>query len=193
MGNFQGGGGRSGGFKGGGGGRSGGFQKKSWGSDRGNDRPVVMHKATCSQCGKSCEVPFRPTGEKPVYCNDCFGEKRESGDRESRPSFNDRAPRREFNDRNDRPAPRPDFARPAPSSDDTKRQLADISTKLDRLLSAIERLAQPKKEVTFIKEAPAISAQKFEAKKETPTKVMKKKGPEPKPVSKKKVVTKKKK
>ena len=36
-----------------------------------NDRPQ-MHQATCEQCGKSCEVPFRPTGSKPVYCRDCF-------------------------------------------------------------------------------------------------------------------------
>ena len=28
--------------------------------------------ATCSKCGKSTEVPFRPTNGKPVYCSDCF-------------------------------------------------------------------------------------------------------------------------
>lgn len=31
-----------------------------------------MFKATCSNCGKECEVPFKPTGSKPVYCRDCF-------------------------------------------------------------------------------------------------------------------------
>ncbi len=36
-----------------------------------SERPD-MHKATCSTCGKICEVPFRPTGSKPVYCRDCF-------------------------------------------------------------------------------------------------------------------------
>ncbi len=40
--------------------------------DRG-DRP--MFRATCDNCGKQCEVPFRPTGDKPVYCSDCFGDK----------------------------------------------------------------------------------------------------------------------
>lgn len=34
-----------------------------------------MHKATCDQCGNECEVPFRPTKGKPVYCSDCFGDK----------------------------------------------------------------------------------------------------------------------
>ncbi len=38
-----------------------------------NDRP--MFRATCASCGNTCEVPFRPTGEKPVYCSDCFGDK----------------------------------------------------------------------------------------------------------------------
>tara|TARA_Y100000310_G_C20670871_1_gene810212 strand:+ start:645 stop:809 length:165 start_codon:yes stop_codon:yes gene_type:complete len=31
-----------------------------------------MHKATCSECGQDCEVPFKPTEGKPVYCRDCF-------------------------------------------------------------------------------------------------------------------------
>ena len=46
---------------------------RSRGKDRGfrKERPQ-MHKTICSDCGKGCEVPFRPTNEKPVYCNDCF-------------------------------------------------------------------------------------------------------------------------
>jgi CxxC-x17-CxxC domain-containing protein len=27
---------------------------------------------TCSNCGKSDTVPFKPTGDKPVLCRDCF-------------------------------------------------------------------------------------------------------------------------
>jgi len=34
--------------------------------------PREMHKATCSDCGKECEVPFKPTEGKPVYCRDCY-------------------------------------------------------------------------------------------------------------------------
>lgn len=34
-----------------------------------------MHQVICDQCGKECEVPFRPTAGKPVYCSDCFGNK----------------------------------------------------------------------------------------------------------------------
>jgi len=35
-----------------------------------------MHKATCSDCGKECEVPFKPTEGKPVRCGDCFRKNR---------------------------------------------------------------------------------------------------------------------
>ena len=31
-----------------------------------------MHQAICSDCGRECEVPFRPTGDRPVYCSSCF-------------------------------------------------------------------------------------------------------------------------
>lgn len=34
------------------------------------DRP--MYKATCDRCGKTCELPFKPSGNKPVFCKDCF-------------------------------------------------------------------------------------------------------------------------
>lgn len=51
--------------------------KKRFDGDRdasrggGRERPQ-MHRAVCSDCGANCEVPFRPTGDKPVYCSDCF-------------------------------------------------------------------------------------------------------------------------
>lgn len=50
-----------------------------------------MHSTTCSSCGKACEVPFRPTGSKPVFCRDCF-QKNGGGDRERSEGRNDRRP-----------------------------------------------------------------------------------------------------
>jgi CxxC-x17-CxxC domain-containing protein len=47
-----------------GGQRQGGFRK-----DFG---PREMHKAVCDKCKKECEVPFKPTEGKPVYCKDCY-------------------------------------------------------------------------------------------------------------------------
>lgn len=40
-----------------------------------------MHKAICAECGSPCEVPFRPSSGKPVFCNNCFSktERRRGG------------------------------------------------------------------------------------------------------------------
>src|SRR3990167_9138900 len=54
------------------GGGRGGFGGRG-GRDRG---PVEMHDAICDNCGKSCEVPFRPTSGKPIFCSNCFEGKR---------------------------------------------------------------------------------------------------------------------
>lgn len=43
-----------------------------------SERPQ-MHDAICGKCGKQCQVPFRPTGERPVYCSDCFDKERDGG------------------------------------------------------------------------------------------------------------------
>lgn len=47
-----------------------------FGGQRGGDNysrgPVEMHKAVCSDCGKECEVPFKPTEGRPVYCRECL-------------------------------------------------------------------------------------------------------------------------
>ncbi|MHA1442934.1 MAG: CxxC-x17-CxxC domain-containing protein [Candidatus Heimdallarchaeota archaeon] len=31
-----------------------------------------MHKVTCADCGQETEVPFKPDGTRPVYCQDCY-------------------------------------------------------------------------------------------------------------------------
>ena len=49
---------------------------KFGGSRDGGNRPggrMELFPAICADCGKKCEVPFRPSGERPVYCRDCFG------------------------------------------------------------------------------------------------------------------------
>lgn len=62
------------------------FEERSFGGrgdnrrigDRNLGRPLKKHKATCSECGKECELPFKPTGDKPVFCSNCFGNKANS-------------------------------------------------------------------------------------------------------------------
>lgn len=73
------------------------FQRDDrFGSDRGDrgdrgDRKPMMHQAVCSECGKRCEVPFKPTGDRPVYCSECFSSQNQQGkpefDRPERKSF----------------------------------------------------------------------------------------------------------
>ncbi len=31
-----------------------------------------MFDVTCSDCGQNAQVPFEPTGDRPVYCRNCF-------------------------------------------------------------------------------------------------------------------------
>jgi len=35
-------------------------------------QPREMFPAICATCGKETTVPFQPSGEKPVYCRDCY-------------------------------------------------------------------------------------------------------------------------
>ncbi|MDD5415918.1 MAG: hypothetical protein PHE48_02840 [Candidatus Daviesbacteria bacterium] len=61
-------------------GRNGGFRPRF--NDRGSSRgPVEMHQAVCDNCGKNCEVPFRPTSGKPIFCSSCFEGNRGSDSR----------------------------------------------------------------------------------------------------------------
>jgi CxxC-x17-CxxC domain-containing protein len=107
------------------------------GSDRGFDRDRQMHSAKCDDCGKQCEVPFRPTGERPVYCNDCFGGKnddrgaafgkRDSGSRSyEKPAYTAK------------PAYTPSAAAPDARIDELKRQLESVNNKLDTLITVLE-------------------------------------------------------
>ena len=45
-------------------------------SNNNNFGPREMHKAICSECKQECEVPFKPTEGKPVYCKDCYKKKK---------------------------------------------------------------------------------------------------------------------
>ena len=54
-----------------------GFQNGSGGGYGGGARE--MHKATCSECNKECEVPFKPRGDSPIYCKDCFIKRKNEG------------------------------------------------------------------------------------------------------------------
>ncbi len=124
--------GNNGGGGGGGGNRSDFRPSGGRSFDNRDSRPVVMHDAVCSNCGKKCEVPFRPTGDKPVYCRDCFAKKgAPMGDRSNQRD------RRDF-------APSSQSRAGSPSgggNDEIKKQLESVNAKLERLISAVQALS----------------------------------------------------
>jgi len=103
------------------GGRSFGGGNRSFGN---RDRDRQMYPATCGKCGKACEVPFRPSGDRPVLCSDCF---RESGGPQER-----RSEGRNFS--------RPQFDNRRGSNQDHsqyKEQLETLNQKLDKILNIL--------------------------------------------------------
>jgi len=38
--------------------------------------PREEHDAVCAECGKKCKVPFKPSGDRPVYCQECYRKKK---------------------------------------------------------------------------------------------------------------------
>ena len=67
-----------GGYGGGGYSSGGGYSRGGGGYSSG---PRQMYPAVCSNCGKETEVPFQPSGDKPVYCRECFQARRASSPR----------------------------------------------------------------------------------------------------------------
>lgn len=47
--------------------------------DRDNNfRERSFTQVICSDCNKECEVPFKPSGDRPVYCKECFAKRKDS-------------------------------------------------------------------------------------------------------------------
>jgi CxxC-x17-CxxC domain-containing protein len=70
---------------------------------------LQLFDVVCAECGKETQVPFKPTGERPVLCRDCF----KGGDSRG-------------NDRR------------APSGGGNANELREINEKLDRILEILE-------------------------------------------------------
>jgi len=106
------------------------FGRRDFGGDRNRERPE-MHSAICSSCGKECQLPFRPSGDRPVYCSDCFAK------------TNGAEPRRNFdrNDRrDDRGGNRPPFRKFDNDSSGKslrKLQFEALDAKLDKILNLL--------------------------------------------------------
>lgn len=108
------------------------------GGRRSFERPQ-MHSAVCSNCGKDCQVPFKPSTDKPIYCDNCFEKKS--------PRENSRPERRNFDrPRFDRPQfDRPQFDRPRNDNNEA------LNKKIDQMnanLEQIIKLLTPKTKAT---------------------------------------------
>lgn len=102
------------------------FGSRGGGFDKGGDRP--MHKTVCSKCGKQCEVPFIPSGSRPVFCSDCFQSNRISNPIRSESNY----PRHSnFEDRGNSQVTR--SAQPQ-----YQEQFSALNAKLDKILKILE-------------------------------------------------------
>ena len=114
-------------------------------SSRGNfggrdSRRILLYDAVCDECGKDCKVPFKPSGEKPVYCSDCFEKK---GGRDSNRSRDRRdSSRRNFGGRDSRKPSQNNI------SDRNISQLTEkigvLNTKLDTIISLLSSAGDKK-------------------------------------------------
>jgi len=111
-----------------------------------------MFKATCAECGKPCEVPFRPSGDRPVYCKDCFQAMGGPAgqDRDDRGGRDSRGPAHNFHPSNNLGTsgkrdftPRPSYTPPMQGGgedkrlDDLKIQMTTAISKLDKIINLI--------------------------------------------------------
>ena len=109
---------------------------------RDSSRPL-LYDAVCAECGKDCKVPFRPSGDRPIYCSECFEKK---GGRDSSRSRDRRdSSRRNFGGR--------DSGRSSQSytGDRSISQLTEkigvLNTKLDKIISLLSSAVEKKSEL----------------------------------------------
>jgi CxxC-x17-CxxC domain-containing protein len=94
---------------------------------RTRDSGPELYETVCASCGKKCEVPFKPSGNRPVYCRSCFNQN-ETGDfGNRRESY---AHRGKSGDRSE--------SRHGRGGDSVAEELQRINKKLDRIIRALE-------------------------------------------------------
>jgi CxxC-x17-CxxC domain-containing protein len=51
-------------------------KRQSGPSEKGGPRGRVETAAVCSGCGRETTIPFKPTQGRPVFCRDCFKDRK---------------------------------------------------------------------------------------------------------------------
>ncbi len=147
--------------------------------DRGGEK-TEMFSATCSACHKACEVPFRPSGDKPVYCRECFIEKGPNDNRVGK-SFEKRSDfsREARPQRDSRPSYRDEApAHKSSGNEELKKQIAILETKLNRVIELLTVETVKKVEVITLPDTSETpkKAKKTKIEKVKVKKITKKKG-----------------
>jgi CxxC-x17-CxxC domain-containing protein len=206
-----------GGFKGGTGGSTGGGQKfggkKKFGGDnkydggqrresRNDGGSTEMFSATCSECQKKCDVPFKPSQDKPVYCSACFGMKKSGNELRGSEGHRGQRERKPFGNGKVNNGPAFSSAPAGPTAQnilELKQQVSALEVKLNKILdllnpakpavktAAVEVAAPVVKKVAPVKTATKKVAPKKAAKvtkKATPKKLPAVKVPAKKAVAK---------
>ncbi len=113
----------------------------------------IKHQTVCSECGKPCEVPFRPTQGKPVYCDDCFRKRRE------KQGSGGRFPQKNFNRQRD--------SFKSEDNSELKKILGSLNTKMEELIKKVTILTdsqvkpKEKKETKKDKKTPGVKVKKL--------------------------------
>ncbi len=105
------------------------------GPERSEDRP--MFNAICADCGNSCKVPFQPSGDKPVFCSNCFGDKKNAGGKDG-------------------------------NSSAMQSKIEELSAKVDKILSLLSLAAESEEVITEVVEKPVKKAKKKLSVKKSP-------------------------
>lgn len=122
------------------------FYGKSRGGDRSTDREVRMFKAVCSDCKKSCDVPFKPSSDKPVFCRDCFSAKRDRETREYKAGLTSGEPKKFGQDKPVTHVAHAHQVHALPKVDESmKKQLDEMSARIDTLTILVENMMTEKK------------------------------------------------
>lgn len=98
-------------------------------SNRSSFGDKQMFKAICDKCQEECEVPFKPTGDKPVFCSNCFS-------------------------KTDRGSERGNDGRGKSSSDQYQKQFEMLNNKLDTLI----KILSPKTVIDKVMKTPSAKA-----------------------------------
>jgi CxxC-x17-CxxC domain-containing protein len=109
--------------------------RPAFGRSSTKDSGFELHEVTCDKCGMKCDIPFKPTNNKPVYCRSCFrkesGSESRGGDRfesrnkdrfESKPKFEEFKPHNESS---------------ISTSNVSSEDLDKINKKLDKIMKAL--------------------------------------------------------